>query len=149
MVSHFLKSVAKLDELGLVVRKERADDKRVREAVVTAEGKAMTDPIDAARERIARTTFDSWEEKDIDDLVRLMQKFADSVEDKPDRQQHAGDRPPRACYAPGDGKLSWTTHAPPRQGGHDRAHPRGPAAIASGLSLFRDECSSTQLGSIS
>jgi DNA-binding MarR family transcriptional regulator len=58
-------------------------DKRVREALVTSEGKAMTDRIDAARERIGRTIFESWNEQDIDNLVRLMRKFAAAVTQEP------------------------------------------------------------------
>jgi DNA-binding MarR family transcriptional regulator len=77
------RQVAKLDDLGLVARKESVADKRVREAVVTAMGKAMTDRIDAARERIGRSIFETWDEQDIDDLVRLMRKFADAVKDEP------------------------------------------------------------------
>lgn len=77
------RQVAKLDELGLIVRRESATDKRVREAFVTSEGKAMTDRIDAARERIGRSIFGSWNEQDIDGLVRLMRKFADAVKQEP------------------------------------------------------------------
>ncbi len=77
------RQMAKLDELGLVARKESTADKRVREAVVTAEGRTLTDRIDAARERIARSIFDSWVEQDIDDLVRLMRRFADAVKQEP------------------------------------------------------------------
>jgi DNA-binding MarR family transcriptional regulator len=77
------RQVAKLDELDLVDRREGTTDKRVREAIVTAEGKAMTDRIDAARERIGRSIFQSWGEQDIDDLVRLMRRFADAVKEEP------------------------------------------------------------------
>ena len=38
----------------------------------------MTDKIDAARERMSRAIFDTWDEKDIADLVRLMRRFADA-----------------------------------------------------------------------
>jgi len=54
------RQVAKLDSLGLVKRRESASDRRVREAVVSEKGKAMTDRIDAARERIGRAIFDHW-----------------------------------------------------------------------------------------
>jgi DNA-binding MarR family transcriptional regulator len=77
------RQVAKLDELGLVDRRESKADKRVREAIVTSKGKTMTDRIDAARERIGRSIFGSWDGQDIDDLVRLMRKFADAVKEEP------------------------------------------------------------------
>lgn len=72
------RQIAKLDGLGLVTRHGSAADRRVREAIVTAEGKLMTDKIDAARERMSRAIFDTWDEKDIADLVRLMRRFADA-----------------------------------------------------------------------
>ncbi len=74
------RQVAKLEALELVTRQEGARDRRVREAVVTPKGKAMTDAVDIARDRIGRAIFDTWEQKDVDDLVRLMQKFAADIE---------------------------------------------------------------------
>jgi DNA-binding MarR family transcriptional regulator len=76
------RQVAKLESLGLVKRKESAADARVREAAITSKGKAMTDLVDGARERIGRSIFSSWDERDISDLVRLMRKFADAVKDE-------------------------------------------------------------------
>ena len=75
------RQVAKLESLGLVERRGAAADRRVREAVVSSRGKAMTDLVDAARERIGRAIFESWDEAEIDELVRLMRKFADAFGD--------------------------------------------------------------------
>jgi DNA-binding MarR family transcriptional regulator len=77
------RQVAKLESLGLVERRESAGDRRVREAAVTAKGKAMTDLVDAARERIGRAIFARWDTHDIDELVRLMRKFADAIQQEP------------------------------------------------------------------
>jgi DNA-binding MarR family transcriptional regulator len=77
------RQVAKLDSLGLVQRRGSVTDRRVREAVVTPQGKAMTDLVDAARERIGRGIFESWDIHDIDELVRLMRKFAAAVSSQP------------------------------------------------------------------
>ena len=77
------RQVAKLESLGLAERREGAADRRVREAVITRKGKAMTDRVDAARERIGRAIFETWEARDIDELVRLMRKFADAIKDDP------------------------------------------------------------------
>jgi DNA-binding MarR family transcriptional regulator len=77
------RQVAKLEDLGLVERQEGAADRRVREAVITPKGKAMTDLVDAARDRIGRAIFKSWDAHEIDELVRLMRKFADAVQDDP------------------------------------------------------------------
>lgn len=76
------RQVAKLASLGLVERRESATDRRVREAAVTPKGKAMTQVIDQTRERMGRAIFASWEEQDIDDLTRLMRRFADAIKDR-------------------------------------------------------------------
>ena len=73
------RQVAKLESLGLVVRQASALDRRVRESVITEKGKAMTDRVDDARERIGVSIFSTWEEGDFDNLVRLMRKFAEDI----------------------------------------------------------------------
>jgi DNA-binding MarR family transcriptional regulator len=72
------RQVAKLESLGLVKR-QAATDRRVRQAIVTPQGKAMTDAVDAARERIGRAIFAGWDERDVEELVRLVRKFADAL----------------------------------------------------------------------
>jgi DNA-binding MarR family transcriptional regulator len=73
------RQVAKLESLGLVGRQGSATDRRVRQAAITPKGKAMTDLVDSARERIGRRIFKNWAAREIDELVRLMQKFADAL----------------------------------------------------------------------
>ena len=73
------RQAAKLENLGLVARKESAADRRVREIVVTKSGKAMTNRIDAARRRIGRAIFSEWETRDVEELARLMRKFAQAL----------------------------------------------------------------------
>jgi DNA-binding MarR family transcriptional regulator len=73
------RQVAKLESVGLVERQAAAADRRVSQATVTAKGKAMTDAVDKARERIAAAMFATWAKRDISELVRLMRKFADAV----------------------------------------------------------------------
>jgi DNA-binding MarR family transcriptional regulator len=77
------RQVAKLESLGLVERRGNSADRRVREAVVSPKGKAMTERVDAARDRIGRAIFKTWDARDIGDLVRLMRKFADAMKDGP------------------------------------------------------------------
>jgi DNA-binding MarR family transcriptional regulator len=77
------RQVAKLESLGLVARQGSATDKRVREAAITPKGKAMTNLVDSARERIGRAIFESWDISDVDQLVRLMRKFADALKEVP------------------------------------------------------------------
>jgi DNA-binding MarR family transcriptional regulator len=77
------RQIAKLESLGLVERRDSAADRRVREAVITPKGRAMTDMVDAARDRIGRAIFQTWDVSDVDELVRLMRKFADAVKEAP------------------------------------------------------------------
>lgn len=76
------RQVAKLESLGLVKRRESPADRRVREAVISAKGKAMTDRIDTARERMSQAVFKDWSQDDIDVFVRLMRKFANALEEE-------------------------------------------------------------------
>lgn len=75
------RQVTKLESLGLILRQESAVDRRVRESVITAKGKVMTDQVDEARERIGVSIFSTWDEGDFDNLVRLMRKFAEEIKD--------------------------------------------------------------------
>ncbi|WP_407180873.1 MarR family winged helix-turn-helix transcriptional regulator [Bradyrhizobium sp. STM 3562] len=77
------RQVAKLESLGLVERQGSEADRRVRQAAITARGKAMTDLVDAARERIGRAIFATWDSREFDELVRLMRKFADALQRDP------------------------------------------------------------------
>lgn len=77
------RQVARLESLGLAERRASLVDRRVHEAVATPKGKAMTDLLDAARERMGRSTFETWDRHEIDELVRLMRKYADAVSSEP------------------------------------------------------------------
>lgn len=81
------RQVAKLESLGLVERRANAVDRRVREAAITPKGKAMTDLVDKARERMGLAIFRTWDAHDVDELVRLMRKFADAIDDEPPARQ--------------------------------------------------------------
>ncbi|MGB8683908.1 MAG: MarR family winged helix-turn-helix transcriptional regulator [Candidatus Binatus sp.] len=73
------RQVAKLESLKLVTRRASKGDKRVREATITAKGRAMTNALDAARERIASILLADWSQKDLQDLARLLRRFADDL----------------------------------------------------------------------
>lgn len=73
------RQVAKLESLGLIARRTSPADRRVNEAVVTDKGRAMTDAIDAARERLAASILAAWSEQDLDHLTRLLRRFADDL----------------------------------------------------------------------
>jgi DNA-binding MarR family transcriptional regulator len=73
------RQVAKLEDAGLVDRQLNAADKRVREAMVTQKGKAMTDAVDRTRERLAERIFADWSDHDVETLAQLMRRFADAL----------------------------------------------------------------------
>ncbi|HTS47886.1 MAG TPA: MarR family winged helix-turn-helix transcriptional regulator [Bryobacteraceae bacterium] len=81
------RQIAKLDNLGLIRRRASKADNRVREAVLTAKGKEVTSAIDAARERLAILLFAKWSKRDLQDLARLMRRFADDLQSLPLPQQ--------------------------------------------------------------
>ncbi len=74
------RQVAKLGGLGLIKRRTCKTDSRMRELSITAKGKDMTSAIDAARERMATTLFARWNKRDLQQLARLMRRFADDFQ---------------------------------------------------------------------
>jgi DNA-binding MarR family transcriptional regulator len=77
------RQIAKLASLGLVARRSSKADNRVRAAVITAKGKAVTSAIDEARERMAAVLFARWTKRDLQELARLMRRFADDLQSLP------------------------------------------------------------------
>lgn len=79
------RQVGKLEALGLVERRPTLRDKRVHEVMITPQGRAMTDDVDAARAQIGRQILEGWESQDVDDLIRLMRKLTDALQTQTDR----------------------------------------------------------------
>ncbi len=79
------RQMTRLEGFGLVDRQPSKTDSRVREAVITAKGREMTDAIDAARARMATVLFAKWSKRDLRDLARLMRRFADDLQSLPMR----------------------------------------------------------------
>ncbi|MTV40090.1 MarR family transcriptional regulator [Duganella radicis] len=70
------RQVARLDELGLVVRRAGTRDKRVREAEVTELGREMADAIDRMREELVGELMADWTNAERRDLARLLKRMA-------------------------------------------------------------------------
>ncbi|MYM23395.1 MarR family transcriptional regulator [Duganella sp. FT135W] len=75
------RQVARLDELGLVVRRAGTRDKRVREAEVTELGREMADAIDRMREEIVGELMADWSSAERRDLARLLKRMAAGMND--------------------------------------------------------------------
>jgi DNA-binding MarR family transcriptional regulator len=73
------RQVARLDELGLVVRRAGSRDKRVREAEVTELGREMADAIDRMREEIVGELMADWTSAERRDLARLLKRMASGM----------------------------------------------------------------------
>ena len=77
------RQVARLEQLGLVIRHNRLTDRRTREASLTPQGRAATDAVDEARERLALRMFRNWCRFDYDQLLRLTRMLADGLDETP------------------------------------------------------------------
>ena len=73
------RQVTKLEGLGLISRQVSKADRRIRAAVITAKGRTMAAALDEARERLAAEVLKNWSKKELQDLVRLMRRFADDL----------------------------------------------------------------------
>ena len=73
------RQIAKLEGLGLVARQVNARDARVKEAVITDKGRAMTHALDGAREKIVTSLLTEWDDRDVAELARLLRRFADDA----------------------------------------------------------------------
>ena len=75
------RQIAKLEGLGLVARCPSPEDGRVRAAIITDQGRAMTAALDAARQKIIQELLADWKTEDVRNLSRLLRKFADGAMD--------------------------------------------------------------------
>lgn len=75
------RQVARLDELGLVVRRAGARDQRVREAEVTEREREMADAIDRMREQLVGELMADWTHAERRDLARLLKRMASSMDE--------------------------------------------------------------------
>jgi DNA-binding MarR family transcriptional regulator len=69
------RQVAKLADLGLVERRPSPTDRRVNEAVLSAEGRTVIDALDAARHRLNTPVFSEWSDRDLLELERLLRRY--------------------------------------------------------------------------
>jgi DNA-binding MarR family transcriptional regulator len=73
------RQTARLEELGLVARRQSKRDQRVREAVITREGRRAVRAITMARRRLLGRLLADWSEDDRQALARLNRKLADDM----------------------------------------------------------------------
>jgi len=76
------RQVAKLEKLRLIYRKNSSSDNRIKQALLTAKGQKLTGKISVARETKAMRALSNWTERDLNDLTRLMTRFANDLKYK-------------------------------------------------------------------
>jgi DNA-binding MarR family transcriptional regulator len=73
------RTLARLEQLGLVSRAAAAHDRRVKTASLTERGNRVVEAINAGRRRILDEAFAGWSEHDRAELARLTRRFADDI----------------------------------------------------------------------
>jgi DNA-binding MarR family transcriptional regulator len=73
------RQITKLEGMGLVVRQVNAHDARVKEAVITDEGRVMMRALGRAREKILTSLLADWDAREVVELARLLRKLADDA----------------------------------------------------------------------
>lgn len=73
------RQVTKLEGLGLAVRRANDKDARIKEVVITADGRAMTNALGQARHAILAKLLVDWDKQEVAELSRLLRKFADEA----------------------------------------------------------------------
>jgi DNA-binding MarR family transcriptional regulator len=86
------RQVATLVRLGLVARRTNEADARIKEAAVTAKGRAMARRLDAARQKLVGILLRDWNPNDVANLSRLLRRLADDALALSKRQDAAARR---------------------------------------------------------
>ncbi len=70
------RQIARLEALGLIARRPGQADRRVRDAILTDEGKATVQALTAARRRLMNRFMADWPDQDRVETARLVAKLA-------------------------------------------------------------------------
>lgn len=73
------RQVAKLARLGLIERRSSPTDARVKEALITDDGRRVTEALDAARQRLLGPVLAQWSDHDLLELERLTRRYVDDL----------------------------------------------------------------------
>jgi DNA-binding MarR family transcriptional regulator len=73
------RSLARLEQAGLVHRAAASHDRRIKTASVTPEGHRVVEAINQGRRRLLDEAFAGWSERDQAELARLKRRFADRI----------------------------------------------------------------------
>jgi DNA-binding MarR family transcriptional regulator len=73
------RSLARLEQLGLVQRAAAGHDRRIKTAALTPEGHRVVQAISQGRRRLLEEAFAGWSERDQAELARLTRRFSDAM----------------------------------------------------------------------
>ncbi|EPL6455021.1 MULTISPECIES: MarR family winged helix-turn-helix transcriptional regulator [Providencia] len=73
------RQVGKLVALQLVIRQQDSQDKRIHNALISPQGKEMTAKIDQTRYQFYQQMFNQWNDDEIGDFKRLIEKFSTAL----------------------------------------------------------------------
>lgn len=73
------RTLARLEQLGLVSRAAAGHDRRIKTASLTERGHRLVEAINAGRRRILDEALSGWNEHDRAELARLTRRFADDI----------------------------------------------------------------------
>lgn len=74
------RQVAKLEEIGLVIRQPGQRDQRIREARITDEGQRIIEALSQVRDAIVDEALKDWTMEDKQQLASLMRRLANSAQ---------------------------------------------------------------------
>lgn len=78
------RQIAKLEQLGLVKRPSKREDKRVRAAAITRSGARVVEAISEARRKLLSELMRDWPVAERQMFPLLLQKFADAMRTRQD-----------------------------------------------------------------
>jgi DNA-binding MarR family transcriptional regulator len=73
------RSLARLEQLGLVERASAGHDRRIKTASLTPEGHRVVQAINLGRRRLLEEAFVGWSERDQAQLAQLTRRFSDAM----------------------------------------------------------------------
>jgi DNA-binding MarR family transcriptional regulator len=74
------RSLARLEELGLITRSEASHDRRIKTAAVTTAGHRLVERINDGRRALLADALAGWSQHDIATLARLTRRLSDSMQ---------------------------------------------------------------------
>ena len=78
--SSMTEMLARMEQLGLICRKQDEKDQRVMHIFLTEQGKTAADESKKANERLTEKLFEGLTEEEVDDMLRLTEKLTASLD---------------------------------------------------------------------